>query len=275
MTRTRLSLFAFGLVALPLIVGFASAQDTVTLAFKTAAGDTFASQVDTTADMNISGALDAKGKITTKVSGETKFDEAKEGWTPFTTTIKDVVYQSDLALPGMDPGQMVEGMKSVKTTAEMDATGGIRKFQVTGGNEVTEAMGNDPTATMGFMGLVLPKTPVKVGDTWKYEADAKPTTTGQFPVTGGKITNTYKLDKVETVDGVQLATISFDLKVDLDIEGPTGASTNKSTGKGTFVFDVAKGMITATTQEVTTTMDLGVAQVDQKSTISGTVKKKA
>src|SRR5690606_23069976 len=106
---------------------------------------------------------------TSSATTTTTFSKETDGWWSYVQTNSDVKMDSDAdmsAMGGPDMATTIKEMESLKIMGEMDALGNSRNMKFEGGGDAMSQMKMDKEMNLGYMGLLLPKTSVSVGDTW-------------------------------------------------------------------------------------------------------------
>lgn len=249
---------------------FAPVQETTALAFKLRDGLKITVKAKTVTDLAITGALEQTSKMTSDSTQVAEFGAEKEAWFPYTMRTTELKGEGG-EIAGQDSAAMYDAMRQVVIRAEVNAHGESRNMKMEGPEEATAMMSTEAGSIAGFLGLVLPKNPVKPGDTWKVSNPVKPGQGGMMAPTGGTVTQEFQLLSVEVVDGKTIAKIQIKTTSEMTVDGPTGEGTVKGSGNATVTFDVQAGMITAIDQTATSAVDLGVAMVTTNSKITTAV----
>ena len=267
-----------GLVALTTLavaaalVGFTPTTNAVKLEFKFKDGDKLTAKSVAETSMVISGAFETEGMTKTTASQVTEFKAGEDGWFKFTTSTTESKTETDLAI--MDMGDMDQLAQEMKIMGEMNSAGKVRNFVVEGDPQITSTIETQPLSKMGYMGLTFPDKELNVGDSWKTEVKHEAGEAGGMitPKSGNTVIE-YTLDKMEMMDGKNMAVITFTIKTEMEIIGPVGDGSLAIDGKGTIHFDVEAGHPVKIEQTADNTVDLGQAIVDQSLKSTTTISK--
>ncbi len=163
-------------------------------------------------------------------------------------------------------GQLVKSLGGMEMTCTADATGDLTDVKVSEGtikklkglpglDQIGDLFSPDSMKSMVSGNMVLPKDPVKKGDTWTQKANSKL----PFGKVIGETKYTYEgmVDK----DGKQLAKIAAkpDVKIESDPNAKIQIKVKENKGKGYTLFDNSAGRIIESTNETTMMAELEIA----------------
>lgn len=259
----------------------ATAQTTLKYKFKEGDKLNYATDMTQKQTMNIMG-MEIETVTTQKMDMTWNVQEVKDGKAQIAQTIDRVRMKVDSPAGGFEfdskdgkepegqigmiVGPMLSAMAGAEFTVTMTEHGEITKTKLS--EKLLEAMKSNPfLQQMGFSeegmknmlgqqgGSVLPKEPVKKGDTWNQKLELK-----MPPIGVTKMNNTYTYQGPEERDGAKVERI--DVKTEMTIEPLPDAAVQiefkvkSSDVKGAMYFDNKTGRLVGTTMNTKMAMEI-------------------
>ena len=209
--KMRRTIVPVAAVVLPLVLLAVAAPSSLAedVKVKLVVGETYRYKTESTVIMDVMG---EEQEIESSQIVAFSALSAKGGWTKLEAKIEEFDMDESRFMEGADLGFL----KDVVFSFEVDDRGQTREFTIDSGG------GDDPMMSQmldgimrgansfGFMGVSLPKGPLKVGMTWTTEiaADAMFGEGGMFEDVDGKLEIESEITKFGTVDGRRMMTIA-------------------------------------------------------------------
>lgn len=290
MTQSRSSVRTAVVVAACALACWSSAQS-VTLRLKLPVGKKLVYTNDTRMDINMKmpktqGAPTMPENMGVTMNQVTETQVVSKSAKGYLTRMT-IVEAKATADKGNPMGAMIAGMadqvKGSTVEAVYDELGGIvGSVKTTMKSGAMPQMGRSSDMKFGFMGLLCPKNRVSVGSTWSTSIDFAKVMSGNQMGQGMQISGTmpltYKLVKVASAGGRNMATVSVTLGGTMTIGGQGskttagGTMTAKISGGGTMIVDVATGIPQTSTIKMTMNMNAMGVPVTQKMVITQKLK---
>lgn len=268
MLRKSSKLAAFALLGV--LASVSQAQDSYSLRLALEAGKTLEVKTVSSTKMSFTGPIDQSMNTKTTMVQAYKFDKGDEGWWKFDLSTTDIKLEGDQGMPGMnaDPSAMVESVKKVKVSGDVNNLGKTRNVKV-GGDDQLDMMTKGLVASnieyltqIGFLSITFPEAPVSVGTKWKSDFDMAKILEANG---GGFLTNAkgvvpieFEVLGFEDLDGVKTAKIQvfLDGKVTFD-SSMGGSGTMTTTSKGNMWLNLATGLPVKSDTKLANNIDIG------------------
>lgn len=217
-----------------------------------------------------------------------KFDAGADGWWKIAMTTVDFKMEGGMDMPGMqtDPAQILDAVKKVKVTAEVNNLGQARNVKMEGDQDLdmttkgmTASM-SEYLSQIGFMGLQFPEESLAVGSKWSKSFDMakilEANSGGFLSNAKGTMPVEFEVLGFEDVNGVKTAKIQVfsDGKVTFDSQ-MGGSGTMSTTSKGNVWVNVANGLPIKSDTKMANNIDIGgQMNITQEMSINSTTELK-
>lgn len=270
------------------MVAAAHAQDSYKVRLTLEPGKTLNVTTVSQTKMAFTGPIEQEMSTKTTMVQAYKFDAGTDGWWKIAMSTVDFKMEGGMDMPGMqaDPAQIVEAVKKVKVTAEVNNLGQARNVKMEGDQELdmttkgmTASM-SEYLSQIGFMGMQYPEEAISVGSKWSKTFDMakilEANSGGFLTNASGKMPVEFEVLGFEDVNGVKAAKIQVftDGKVTFDSQ-MGGSGTMSTTSKGTVWVNVATGLPIKTDSKMANNIDIGgQMNITQEMSINTTTELK-
>lgn len=259
-------------IALPLATAWrAQESHTVRLALKEGQVYTIVNKNEMTMS-----AMGQESKVNTTSTSQVNIGAEAEGWHAFTQKFTDMKMEGD-ETEGVDSAAMIDTLKQMTITGKVNPRAQVKDFKTEGGDPSMSAMELGDLEQTGLFGLPLPEGPMTVGTKWSSKIDL------------AKMLEKSAGDQIQDAKGE--GSMDFEVLEFVDLEGKRHAKVSlKSVITGTFTMasmgaessmktdttgfvwiDVQSGVVSKSEADITSTVDLGMFQIDQKMKSTSTV----
>ncbi|MCH7905422.1 MAG: hypothetical protein IH944_12780 [Armatimonadetes bacterium] len=193
---------------------------------------------------------------------------AKGGWTKLEAKIEEFDMDESPFMEGAD----LDFLKDAVFSFEVNDRGQTREFKMDSGG------GDDPMMSQildsimrgansfGFMGISLPKGPLKVGMTWTKEIDADVLfgEAGMFEDVDGKLEIESEITKFGTVDGRRMMTIASIMSGAMSMTIMGGDASMEMESQIVTLITVSDGLVYSSEAEGTNLMESSFFEMEQR-----------
>lgn len=262
----RFTIVPVATLALSLLAVAAPSSLAEDVKVKLKVGETYRYKIESTV---VTEAMGQEEEIDSSLTIAFSALSAKGGWTKLEGKVEGFEMEESEFMGGIDFRSIEDAVFSF----EVDDRGQTKEFKIESGDtddpmmaQVLNGVTRVPNA-FGFMGVSLPKGPLKVGMTWTKEINAEVLfgEAGMFEDVDGKLEIESEITKFGTVDGRRVMTIASIMSGAMSMTVMGGEAMMEMESQIVTLVTVSDGLVYSSESEGTTLIDTSFGEIEQRS----------